>query len=167
MKIPVYKFFAEEGLTDHEKLFFWFMTKVLIDGGPSTSYTIANFDIKVLLKGSVDNANYTKESLPDSVNKWFDIYFVTTPRNIIKLNDEALKHFQKFGDVIRCGKVEVKITDPKVQRLYTYLLGLFAGSNSLYYDEKCFGIGDIPNNRYNHESKNLSKLELSTLLNGA
>jgi hypothetical protein len=166
MKAQVYKFLAEEGLTDREKLFFWFMTKVLEDGGVVTTYTIANYDLKILLRGH-SIGEFLMTSIPPAVKKWFDIYFVTPPRQIIRLNKQALKHFifnKKQGIV--CSKVDVEFTDPKVQTMYVYLLGVFAGSNSLYYDEKFFGVGDSTDRNYHNDTRNLQRLEMNALLNG-
>lgn len=166
MNIQVFKFFAEEEhASDYDKLFYWFMTKILRNGGITNNYTIANYDLKLLLRGH-GKAIMTKETLPESVSKFFDVFFVTEPRQVIRLNKHSLSYFRVQNNELLCSSKDVVITDPKVQRVYLYLLGVFAGSNSMYYDDKYYGLGDFGDKEYHSKTRNLSRLELFELING-
>lgn len=168
MKVQVYNFLAEEQATDHEKLFFWFITKIFKLGGAHVEYTIASYDLHILLLGRKSNGLINNLITP-LMKKYFEFYFVTEERLIIRLKPNYLKsRFQSYrgGTEWRCPLESVEITKQSAVTLYVYILGLFAGSDSMFYDATLFGIGDLQI-KYENQSKNLTKLELGSLLDHA
>ena len=166
MKVALYSFFEIEGLNDQAKLFYWFMSKIMSEGGIDQVYTISNYDLKVLLRGH-SSGEFTKNSVPDHVNNHFRVGFVSGARQTIQLNKEILNDRRTVKGKILGKIIEIELTEPKVVAMYLYLLGVFAGAGNMFYEEKYFGLGDKDDSQYHTLSKVLTRQEISSLLNGA
>ena len=166
MNVQVYSFLETEGVSDQTILFYWFMSRILSMGGLEENYTISNYDLKVLLRGH-SMGEFTANSVPSYVSRYFDIGFVTRARQSIKLNKKTLEE-RKVSNGKKLGKlIDVKITDQKVIAMHLYLLGVLAGSDSMFYEAKYFGLGDKTDREYHEKSKVLTRHEIAELLNGA
>ena len=166
MNVQVYNFLAEEDVNDQTMLFYWFMSKILSTGGLDEVYTLANYDLKVLLRGH-STGEFSVNSIPDYIRKFFEIGFVTKSRQTIKLNKETLRDRRVVQGKVYGKLVDVSITEPKVIAMYLYLLGVFAGSETMFYEDKYFGLGNKDDSKYHQLSKVLTRHEISSLLNEA
>jgi len=166
MKLQIYRFLTEVESNDNEKLFFWFMTKIIKEAeDPSLEFTLSKYDLQVILKGKNIGA-FTSKSVSDVVRQFFDIGFVTESRLIIRLTPSALSNFALYADKLVTGTEEVSVEDPKVKAIHLYLLGIFAGSSSMFYEDKFWGIGNYEDKDYHKATRKLDRYEISELLNG-
>lgn len=164
MKVEVFKFLAEEEYTDNEKLFFWFMTKIIDLEGPDQIYTLSKYDLVAMLRGTAMGA-YVAKSVPARVKEWFNIGFVTDARLTITLTPKAQKYFVTKKGVPLCGKNVIELKDQSTIARYLYLLGVFSATNEMFYDDIFWGIGKHTDREYHHKTKRLSRIEITELLN--
>ena len=164
MEIEVFRFLTDNEYTDREKLFFWFMTKIVQESDPTDVFTIAKYDFVAIVRGS-SSGEYSKKAITDNIKEWFRIGFVTDARITIELTSKAIEYFRSLKGNLVCGTESITITEGDVRAMYLYLLGILNGSNDLFYEDKFWGVGDHADNQYHRKTRVLGRIEIQTLLN--
>ena len=166
MKLEAYRFFENEELTDQEKLFAWFVTEMFKreDNPFGLRYTLSVYDLKVILRGST-SGEFTPRTICNGIAKYVDVGFITAARATITLTPRAKKSFVTRKEFYKCSTAELEITDQKVINIYVYLLGVMAGSTSMFNDDKYFGQSNHTDSTYHKNTKKLGRLQIGELLN--
>ena len=165
MKLEAYRFFEDDILNDQEKVFAWFFTKIHgMDSDIDASYTIAKYDLQMILRGSCSGA-FAVNNINKDVTKWVNIGFVNDTRAILILSRKAKQVFRHYKGDMLCGKKCLEITSEKAIRLHYYLLGILNASNDMFYEASNFGQGNVDAAYYRTSTKLLNHIEIRELMN--
>ena len=167
MQVEVFRFLAGDENTDRERLFFWFMTKIIGLADAQDEFTMAKYDFIAIVRGSSTGA-FTTKSVSKNIKKWFRIGFVSEGRLTIRLTEEALSYFVvSKGHRLACSPELVELSDPSVKAMYMYLLGTLNASPDMFYEGEYWGLGDISDLKYHQLTKLLDRVEIQEVLNAS
>ena len=162
MKIKLLTVFQGLELTDQEKVFMFFVTKILQENGFLEDYVMHTLDAKILMLGKGAHCHLTHNTISKEIQKVLKFAIYSDRKIGFTLTKEAREWLRLNGDSRYCGIFHDEIQDPQAQRIYLYMLGATAHAENLVVEGT--GTGGIEVGASYHHRK-IDRVDLSSLIN--